>query len=193
MGICGLILAHRPSFIPEDAIRLVIGKRTARTLTEVAAEFGVESTTLRANWRQQGMPGKAGAWPLAEILIWRLKHEAAVAERQPGSSAKSQTVELRDIEIEEKRLNLQRKQRRAALEDGDMVERHRVERELSALIAVLRERLLRIPALIEPMLPADVAVDTRVEMEKQIRRQLVAMSEKSARDVLNSARLLEAD
>src|ERR1700676_909876 len=37
------------------------------TLREVAEAFGVAPSTVRAEWRSAGMPGRAGQWDLAEI------------------------------------------------------------------------------------------------------------------------------
>lgn len=188
--VCAVMLEVRRGEINEARIREVLNI-TVRTLAEVATAFGIQASTIRSGWRIQGMPGVSGKFNLGEILVWRLKHDTSVAEQAPGLSQRSQSAELREIEIEDKRLDLERKRRRAAIEEGDMVERHKVEREVAALLSVTRERFLRVAAMIEPMLPADVAVEVRVEIEKQIRRQCVSMSEMAARDILNEAHRLE--
>lgn len=188
--VCAVMLEVRRGEINEARIREVLNI-TVRTLAEVATAFGIQASTIRSGWRIQGMPGVSGKFNLGEILVWRLKHDMSVAEQAPGLSQRNQSAELREIEIEDKRLDLERKRRRAAIEEGDMVERHKVEREVAALLSVTRERFLRVAAMIEPMLPADVAVEVRVEIEKQIRRQCVSMSEMAARDILNEAHRLE--
>ena len=113
--------------------------------------------------------------------MWREKYEADLRHKTPGLSAQSQANELRELEIEVRRLHLQRQQRLAAVEENDMVERGKVEREFAALVSVTRERLLRVAAMIEPMLPADVAVEVRIEIEKQVKRQLVASLNQNGR------------
>lgn len=191
-GLLGVLLESlQVGNLDEQKLRACLGRRVARSHAELARIFGVSANTIRQSWVPAGMPGKSPNFDAIAIAVWREGYEADLRHRQPGLSARSQAAELRELEIEDKRLDLQRKQRRAAIEEGDMVERHKVERELAALVAVTRERFLRVAAMIEPMLPADIAVEIRIEIEKQIRRQLVALSEMAARDLLNEAHRLE--
>ncbi len=46
-----------------------------RTLQQVAQFMGVAESTVRTNWRSAGMPGEAGAWPIAEIFWWELRRK----------------------------------------------------------------------------------------------------------------------
>lgn len=184
-------MASRPGEIDEKKLRASVGKWVAKSHAELASIFGVAGNTIKQSWVPAGMPGKSPNYDVISIFLWRIQYESELTEKQTGTTARSQSAELREIEIEDKRLDLERKRRRAAIEEGDMVERHKVEREVAALLSVTRERFLRVAAMIEPMLPADVAVEVRVEIEKQIRRQCVSMSEMAARDVLNEAHRLE--
>lgn len=190
-GLLGVILESLQGEIDEQQLRDCLGRQVARSHAELARIFGVSANTIRQSWVPAGMPGKSPNFDVIAIMVWRAKYEADLRRRQPGTTARSQATELRELEIESKRLTLQRQQRIAAMEDGDMIERHRAEREIAALVSVTRERLLRVASLIEPMLPAAIAVEIRVEIEKQVRRQLLAMSEMAARDILNEAMRIE--
>jgi transposase-like protein len=185
IGVCGALLALKPANLDEKMVRAVVGKRIVKTLAEVAQEFGIQATSLRSSWRVQGMPGKPGRFDLAEVTLWRLQHEADVAERMPGSTAKSQAVELKDLEIRERALVVKERERRDAMAEGNMVEAHKVRSEQTALNTVLRQRLGRVGADIEPMLPAEIAIDIRVEIERNIGRQLKWFAEATVRVLEN--------
>lgn len=191
-GLCGLLIRLEPGKIDEAAIKKHLGNRSVKTLADVGREFGQSANTIKQSWRPEGMPGTNGRYVLAAILIWRLKYLAELAERQPGSSAKSQTVELKDLEIRERMLDLKVKERRDLFAEGNMIDRQKAQAELSALIAVLRQRFGRIPADVEPMLPADIAVAIRVELERAISRVCTWFAEASVQSLKNEQRRGEA-
>jgi hypothetical protein len=190
-GLCGLLIRLEPGKIDEAAIKKHFGNRSVKTLAEVSREFGQSANTIKQSWRPEGMPGTNGKYVIAAILIWRLKYLAELAERQPGSTAKSQAVEIKDLEIRERILDLKAKERRDLLAEGNMIDAQKARAELSALIAVMRQRFGRIPADVEPMLPADIAVAMRVELERAIGRVCTWFAEASVQSLQNELRRME--
>jgi hypothetical protein len=176
-GWCGLILRLRPSNIDEAAIRRVLGKRCVRTLQELAKEFGVSATTLRANWRQQGMPGRGGAWPLADILIWRLRHEAAIA---PRLQADQHSERLRQIEVEKAEADLRKRLRDEDRDEGRTINRDTALAATGAIIGLEHEMLAQIGPRLEPRLPLHLAKQFTVELNREINRVLHWLAEQSA-------------
>jgi hypothetical protein len=191
-GLCGALIKLRPKSIDLPAIRKVVGTGKVKTLNDVAHEFGQSPNTIKQSWRGDGMPGGPGGYPLAEIVAWRLQHLDDLDERTSGPTPKSQSIEIKDLEIRERLLDVKAKERRDALADGNMVDAHRCRSELSALIVVLRQRLGRVGANVEPMLPAEIAVDTRVEIDREVSRQMKWFAETSPRILENEAHAAEA-
>lgn len=201
-GVCAALLRLRPANLDESLIRRLAGNRVVKNLSEVAAEFGIEATTLRSGWRVQGMPGKAGAWPLADILLWRLRHEAEVAARTRrdhaarGSSGDSdRELERRQLEAETRKVELQaeRLEREAQQAIGNLIDRQSAATSLRSMLAVTSNNLLTIPRAIAPSIPLEHAERITAEIERQIRRTLTNLSEKSGRVILTESRELESE
>ena len=82
---------------------------TAPNLVTVAKFFGVADTTVKNDWRRDGMPGRAKRWNLSKIARWRLRriaeHRPLVAEDQLARFRKLR-ADLLEIEKDERKKNL---------------------------------------------------------------------------------------
>src|SRR3972149_5662724 len=83
---CRLIVGLVPSTIDEQLSREVLGSVLLTSMSDVAQAFGVSAATVRNTWRRDGMPGtakrgtiKENKFPLADVLIWWLRRNAAAA------------------------------------------------------------------------------------------------------------------
>ena len=75
---------------------LTIEKKRAKTLKEVADHMGVSYDTVRKEWRQAGMPGEHGNWPLDKIVAWarsRIRDPVAIdrADQLTGNEPTTST------------------------------------------------------------------------------------------------------
>jgi hypothetical protein len=188
-GVCGALLrllSSRPPSIDEAVIRRIVGDRSVRTIADVGREFGLAANTIKQSWRPQGMPGGHGKYHLATILAWRLKYLAAqegkpshqeLTDRQIERQQKEES--LRQIKIKNDRL-----EREESAAVGNLIDRQHVATSVKTAAAVLAERMMKVPSQIEPALPVDIAPTIVADIQRLIRRELVAFSESMARDVL---------
>jgi hypothetical protein len=77
VALVQMLLALQPRRCPDiTTAARVFGDAVFNNLGEVAAAFGVSPTTVKKDWRHQGMPGTEGAWPVAELFRWHVNRIA---------------------------------------------------------------------------------------------------------------------
>lgn len=106
--LCEAIRRLRPSSTDREAIAALVGNTTCKTLAEVAEHFGLAESTLKTGWRPTGMPGRAGAYRLAEILLWRIDHDAMIggyADDSPDADVNAAEQFIEAIETLEANLS----------------------------------------------------------------------------------------
>ena len=108
MHVCELILRLKPQASEPEGLKRLVGGEVVDTMAAVGARFGVTANTVKQSWRHAGMPGESGRYPLAEILIWKLAHDAKNAA---GNSARpnSQATSTRLVSIEKRLAKLEAK------------------------------------------------------------------------------------
>jgi hypothetical protein len=141
--------------------QLLAGAGEAKSVSQLAAWFGVSPTTVKTGWRRsRDMPGKEGKWPLAEILLWKLDRETQTAatemsQRRDASVAPLEAKRIADARKAEVETALKEMKLRQLA--GDLLDRGDVEREISERIAIARHCLGRVPATLLPRLPKALA------------------------------------
>jgi hypothetical protein len=92
-----------PGHVDEEAIAVLVGDATVDSLPAVAQAFGMSHNTIKQSWRPAGMPGN-GSYNLAEVLAWRIEHDARLRGYGSEPPIDVKTVEERLDEAIEKRL-----------------------------------------------------------------------------------------
>ena len=135
-------------------------KWMAATLSEVAQVFGLAVQTVK-QWRMESppMPGEPGAYPIPEIVQWRL---AKLSGTDLAERKKRQEIELAEIAIEQKRLALER-------EKGNILERTDIELWIAQALIELREVVMQLPEALGAMVPPELRDTVRVEADMQCR------------------------
>jgi len=110
----------------------------ARTLGEVAQFFGLQLQTVK-EWRTgpNPMPGSEGAWPLNEIVRWKLG-------RMPAA-AKSTSGRLEQMDLEERELDLYMKRIKARDAAKELVSRAAAKLAVEEMFHRIRGRLQSVP------------------------------------------------
>ena len=101
---------------------------SAPNLATVAKFFGVADTTVKNDWRRDGMPGRAKRWNLSKIAQWRLRR---IAEHRP-LVAEDQLARFRKLRADI--LELDKEQRRKTL-----VPMHELQPKLMRLAALIKQ------------------------------------------------------
>lgn len=137
----------------------------ATTLGEVAEVFGLAVQTVK-QWRMESppMPGEPGAYPIPEIVQWRL---AKLSGTDLAERKKRQEIELAEIQIESKRLELER-------EKGNILERGDVELWVAQALIELREGVMQLPEMLVAASPPEIKSFVRTETDRHC-RDLLAM------------------
>jgi hypothetical protein len=65
-----------PEVFEEVLEHYLPGGAIVSTLAEVAAAFDMAPQSVKGDWRDGGMPGRAGHWDLNAILVWRVQRDA---------------------------------------------------------------------------------------------------------------------
>lgn len=188
-SVCRLIVALGPSKIDETEIRQVLGGVVLTSMSQVAQAFAISADTVRHTWRRDGMPGEAkrgtskgNKFPLDEILIWWLKREgrATVARGKDEYTDRIRAAEARKIEAAAEMAERQLQQ--AA---GQHVEVNLVRSEWTTWLTAFRDAVLEIPRHIKPMLPSKVAERVSAEVDRRLRHELTALSERQFSKSMN--------
>lgn len=177
----------RPSKIDEEMITSLVGDATVATQAAVANEFGLAANTVKQSWATAGMPGEQGKYHLAEIVIWRLRYLAEMEGRKSAAADLSNAqLEREQAEEELRKIKLQndKLEREEQVACGKVIDRDAAGTAMRTAAAVLAERLMKVPAQLEPSLPVDIASEFVRDAERLIRRELVGFSETMARDIL---------
>jgi hypothetical protein len=74
VALVQMLMALDPSRTPDvGTVAAVFGDAKFKSLGEVAEAFQTHPSTVRKDWRSQGMPGSPeDGWPIGEIFRWRL-------------------------------------------------------------------------------------------------------------------------
>src|SRR5690606_32425576 len=124
MPPCAAIMALNPSRIALEPLLALLGDRTVGTMNEVAAEFGMSPNTVKQSWRSAGMPGEQGCYRLAEIVKWRLEHEAklsGISNRFADLADKELARKEKEAEVRKLELQAERLERKEAMAKGELV------------------------------------------------------------------------
>lgn len=168
-------------------IQALLGDAVATSYAEVGRFLGVAANTIKQSWAPEGMPGEQGNYPIAEIVAWRLKYLAELEGRkQSAADLTNSQLEREQAEEELRKIKLQndKLEREEQVATGKVIDRESAGTAMRTAAAVLAERLMKVPAQLEPSLPVDIAPDIVRDAERLIRRELVGFSETMARDIL---------
>lgn len=140
-----------------------------RTQPEVARFFGVAPDTITRAWRRAGMPGKAGAWDLREILLWR--DERFGGRTKPESTAAPAGAESR-AEAERRRATADADLRelRARRAAKDLVPVQPVQAVLVRHANEAKAILDQVPDRVLGALPTKMKAATRRRIHAQCRQ-----------------------
>jgi phage terminase Nu1 subunit (DNA packaging protein) len=134
---------------------------------DVAGFFGVSPETV-TKWRQKGMPGKPGKFPLDKIAQW-------VRETIYPRQGAGQNGELSKAAAEQRKLmaEARTKELKLALLRGRLVERSAVMAENEQMFAKIKARLEAIPeevgTSLPPALQQDIVSDWRYKLDLVLR------------------------
>lgn len=144
------------------------GKFTARTLSEVAAFFGLATQTVK-QWRTESppMPGQEGAWPLPEIVRWR---HSKVVQTDVMQAQRSEQLEATKLKNEQLRAEI-------AARRGELIERDEVERDISIALSHVRNRLDNLPHNVSQVVPGDCKAQVIATVGEVVRLALKELSE----------------
>lgn len=187
-GVCGLLVRIPAVSVSDAELKLLVTacfpQPIVRTLQEVGAAFGVQASTLRANWRTQGMPGESNRWDLREVAIWRRGHladlEKRADDRTPSDSftRRKNEAEARKVELE-----VEKREQEMALSSGRLVDRSVIVPAIRALLSKAAEWLSTVGDEIEPELPVEIAKEKAARINDLNARALQAVAEMAARDI----------
>jgi hypothetical protein len=184
---CEVLLKLRPAKIDADLIRLIVGRGVVATHAAVAREFGLSVNTIKQSWASEGMPGEKGKYPLAEIVVWRLRYLVELEGRKSSAAdLTSAQLDREQAEEELRKIKLQndKLEREEQIASGKVIDKEAAETALRTLFAVHAERVMKVMAQLEPSLPAEIAPDIVATGNRLLRRELVGLSETSARDII---------
>lgn len=170
---CGGLMALMRGEITRENVVSVVGDRSVSSMPQVAAEFGLRSTSIKT-WKANGMPGSEGSYPLADIVLWRIQYERE--NEKYTRPANSQTDRLRELDVKKKEIEIKELENSYLAKQGQMIPVQQAQAELYAHIALVKEGLLGVPRALAPMLPTRLAPDVVAECEKLIRHQLTALA-----------------
>lgn len=124
-----------------------------KTLAEVAGFFGLAVQTVK-QWRTETppMPGEEGRYSLQAIVAWRIAKAAG--------NASTTSEEKRQAEIEQIRLQSERRKLDNAKKRGELIERVEIERDMSLLWSRLVSRLQSLPEKIARLVPDAAKAET---------------------------------
>ena len=142
------------------------------TLGDVAQFFGRGIDAI-AKWRRSGsMPGKPGAWPLDEIVRWRLDGDD---ESDPADE--SLEIEKLRAEIAKLKADTSGKELKNESVRGRLIDRADAEQSQGELCAMIRTRLESLPDEFEMRFPAETRAENKADFADEVRRVLKEMSE----------------
>jgi phage terminase Nu1 subunit (DNA packaging protein) len=190
-AVCRLFVTSEPAVVDESAIREAFGGLELTSMDEVAQAMGVKAHTVRNSWRRDGMPGTAkrgtkrhNKFPLAEIIVWHLQRQ------QSASVARGRdeyTDRLRVAEVKRAEATAQLAEMRIEEASGQMVPIGLVRAEVAGWLTDFRDGVLDIPRHIKPMLPTKIASRVVSEVDRRLRLELTALSERKQTNFKNGA------
>lgn len=149
----------------------------ASTLVQVAQFFGVERGTV-TDWRNKGMPGVTGKFPLDEIAQW-LRKTVWVAR---NATKPAQDSGREELEEEKLRINNARETLKLQREAGELVDRQIAMSMLETAFNIVRARLEQLPEELSSAAPAehrfDLLDDARQKVASAL-RELAAIAEET--------------
>lgn len=149
----------------------------AKTLVEVSQFFGVDRTTV-TDWRNKGMPGIAGKFPLDEIAQWLRR------EIYPARNATKPDKDTSREELEEEKLRIgnAREMLKLQREAGELVDRAVAMAMWETGFNIVRSRLELLPEDLSTGVPAEHRIDLVEDAKKKIAlalRELAAVAEET--------------
>lgn len=180
-AVVRLIVGMGATAVDEAGIRGALGDATWTSQSAVAAAFGVTVATVKHTWRPNGMPGdgKARRFPMADVLIWWLRRNAA---NVLARGADEHTERKRRAEAIKAEADAKSAERRMLREEGSLVSVDVVRSVWNSSLSVLSNDIMAIPRGIKPRLPVKVADDVTADVDRQLRLALVRISEKRVED-----------
>lgn len=153
---------------PTDPARPAGERWTAKTLGDVAQFFGLALQTVK-EWRvgPEPMPGNEGAWPLPEIVRWRI---ARLERSLRGPSTKAER-ELEQLDIANRRMRLKLRK-----ESGELVDRAAAKTAVRQLFHRLRGQLQPLPEFLSTAVPAQSRADFLFDARARIQQLLTSIS-----------------
>ena len=170
-----MLLAIAPAYVDEEAIRRGLGGLTVATMPEVAALFGVSPQTVQQGWRQGGMPGENGKWPIAEIAIWHIRRRIRQAEARRISDGPDD--DLSQLDLRERLADVRTKELRLSKIADEVIDRHQAQADVSTALSILRENVLAVPRSLLPYFPAGQAEELAEEVRRSLTHAMTAAAE----------------
>lgn len=134
---------------------------TVSRLADVAQFFGVSAATVKNDWRANNMPGKPGAWNLAEIVAWReSRREDSLPSEVRERTARAELV-LLESKAEQARLDLAERM-------GEIVQREEVLNDAAEVFSIISARLEAIPDETEMEIPFELRTSVKQTIANKI-------------------------
>lgn len=172
--------------LTSEVIDEVFGDSAAKSLTEVAAAFGVSVATVRHTWKSNGLPsvGKRGSGSTAkyaDVLKWLIARDTrnAIARGSDELTKLKKEAETRIAEAEARI-----KERKAEVTEGEFVPLVAVQATLRGILNVFRDTMLNIPRQLTPMFPAKYSAQWTDEVDRLIRNCLTIIADKPVEDFI---------
>lgn len=137
------------------------------SLSEVASFFGLAEPTVR-QWTQRDppIPGKAGAWPLRDIVQWR---EAWLTQADLQARSRQQAFELGEVKLASERLELAEKRRQ-------LLDRDDVEHWAGVAMVEFRETVMQLKEMLTASAPPEMKDFVRAETDRHLRDALTTVA-----------------
>lgn len=182
-----MLYEAKPTNLSIASARLLLAGKKVKTLAQVGSEFELAPMTIRSNWRRDGMPGKPGSFDIAEILVWRLAHDAKFSGNKGSTKAIDRKEEAAELELQKLRIDVGRRQREEAYAEGQLIHRDDALAAGKAAISVAIARVESAAGEIETLLPVKIAKAVVAENKRNVCRPLKALSEAYPGDIIKEA------
>lgn len=184
--LAAVLLESQPANLTVEAARILLGGKVVKRLADVGEEFELAPMTIRSNWRRDGMPGTPGKFDLAEIVVWRIAHEAKFqgGGRQDVTPRAKRKEEAEDLELQKLRIEVAKRQREESFAEGHLIDRESALSAGRALISVATARVESSASEIEPLLPIKIAKAVIAENKRNVCRALKSLAEAYVSDIV---------
>ena len=180
-AVCRVLVEVATKRVTRGQLESCFGKGHFGSLTQIAKVFGMAQGTVRT-WRQNGLPGKDGKYPIAGVVAWRINAKVAEVERKVGTVS-SENQAIKSLEVRKLQVEVDKKEREEAIARGQLVASHDLYAAVSAMVAVAQENVLTVPRQLVPAYGAACGQ----EIARLLSNIMLALSEKTEREFVSEA------